>query len=204
MKFVSILHRFWDGFWPNFRWFFDDFPVRAFTSDETSRTLFLNNSIVFCAQNQGFALWEKHEFSWFSWSFSIPVLASIFDAFWHRFWLHFGSLLAFNFHVFSRSIFEWFFRWYFLMEMAPKRVTQIAWGGTSLFPLFFETFSAGCFYMQVALGSTFGHPFGSLLASLFDPFWLHLAFGTLFWSILQKMTQNPVQQLTMSHVQQEA
>ena len=80
MKFVSILHRFWDGFWPHFRWFFDEFPVRAFTSHEASRSLFLNNSMVFCAQNQGFTLSEKHEFSWFSWSFSIPVLALTFYA----------------------------------------------------------------------------------------------------------------------------
>jgi hypothetical protein len=59
----------------DFSCFFDEFPVRAFTSDDTSRSLFLNNTVVFCAQNQGFTLLEKHDFSCFSWSFSIPVLA---------------------------------------------------------------------------------------------------------------------------------
>ena len=36
---------------------------------------------------------QRNMIWWFPWSFSIPVLALIFDAFWHRFRLHFGSLL---------------------------------------------------------------------------------------------------------------
>jgi len=173
MKFLSILHGFCDGLWPNFRWFFDDFPVRAFTSDETSRTLFLNNSIVFCAQNQGFTLSVKHEFSWFSWSFSIPVLASIFDAFWHRFWLHFGSLLALIFNAFR----DWFLNVFsitFLMENGSQKGHISAWRG-ELFSHLFASPSAGCLLM--VLWSTLG--------SLLAPFWLPLApfwlaFGT-FW-----------------------
>ena len=120
MDFALICHWFWYGFGSHFWWFFDDFPVRAFTSDETSRTLFLNNSIVFCAQNQGFTLSVKHEFSWFSWSFSIPVLALIFDAFWHRFWLHFGSLFASNFMFFGDGFLYSFLNGFF-MENGSKR-----------------------------------------------------------------------------------
>ena len=56
IDFASILGRILTSF----SMFFYEFPVRAFTSHEASRSLFLNNSTVFCAQNQGFTLSEKH------------------------------------------------------------------------------------------------------------------------------------------------
>ena len=39
----------------------------------------------FSNEFQWFHSSEKHDFWWFPWSFSIPVLALFFDAFWHRF-----------------------------------------------------------------------------------------------------------------------
>jgi len=125
MKFISILHRFWDGFWPHFRWFFDEFPVRAFTLHEASRSLFLNNSMVFCAQNQGFTLSEKLESPWFSWSFSIPILISILIELRHRFRFHFGSLFVL-FSMFFRDRFLNEFSMVFLKGFGPKWVPKLS------------------------------------------------------------------------------
>ena len=48
---------------------------------------------------------ERHTFSFISWSFPVPVLALLFDAFWHLFWLHFGIPFASN----SMFVCDWFF-----------------------------------------------------------------------------------------------
>ena len=106
---VWNLYRFYidfgDGFWPHFRWLLDEFPVRALTSYETSRSLFLNNSMVFCAQNPGFILSEK------TWIFIIFMIFSD-TSFGIDLWWVFASMLApfwepldAIFHVFGRSIF---------------------------------------------------------------------------------------------------
>ena len=98
MKFVSFFHRFGDGFWPHCWCLFDEFSG--------SRTHLAKPRILNTFQSETcFYTSEKHDFSWFSSSFSLPVFAWIFDAFWHWFHLHFGSLLASNFMFFR----EWFF-----------------------------------------------------------------------------------------------
>ena len=92
--FTSIFHQFWDVFWRHF-W--------CFLMISQPRTLTLPN-LVFWRQ-YGVFTWfytsKKHDFPWFSSYIPLPVFALIVDALLHRFWLHFGTLLQFNFMFFG-------------------------------------------------------------------------------------------------------
>ena len=163
MKIASSFHRFCHGFGPHFRWFWDAFPVRAFTSHRTSGTLFLNNTTVFCAQNQVFDLPEKLEFQCFSLSFSIPVLALNFDEVLHWFWLNRGSFFSFFSMLFHDRIFNEF-SMAILMEFQQKWLPKVEdldysdYSGAPFFLTFSLPFRRTCFWRF--LGSLW-HPFGS-------------------------------------------
>jgi len=180
MKIASGFQRFGHGFGPHFRWFWDAFPVRAFTSHRTSRTLFLNNTTVFCAQNQVFDLPEKLEFQCFSLSFSIPVLALNFNEVLHWFWLNRGSFFSF-FPCFSTiefsMNFRWQFKWNFNKNGSQKwriwitRITR-----ARPFSLPFRSRSAGrVFEGSLAHCGTILAPLGSFLASFSAKFPINVA-----------------------------
>ena len=58
---IDVLHGFSIDLGMDLSLIFHNFCIRASLRCLTSRTLFLNNSIVFCAQNQVFGLSEKHD-----------------------------------------------------------------------------------------------------------------------------------------------
>ena len=84
-----IVHRFRDGFWYHVWCLFDTFSVRA------GNLLNLLNVITI----------QKNKI-WFPWSFSLPVLALIFDEFRYLFWFHFGNSLASNSMFWGDSLFD--------------------------------------------------------------------------------------------------
>ena len=66
---------------------------------------------------------EKHDFWWFSWSFSLQVSALIFGEFGYQFQLHFGSLLVLISCVCFAIVFLWIFDYILngnLTTMYPK------------------------------------------------------------------------------------
>ena len=84
-------------------------------SYQTPRTLFLNNSVVFCVQNQVFTLSGKN-IDWFtdySSSFSIPDLGiDCLHEFWHPMSAPFWKPVGVIFHVLSRSTLRWIYGGY--------------------------------------------------------------------------------------------
>ena len=72
---------------------------------------------------------------WFSWSFSIPVSALIFDEFGHRYRVHLDTLLHLLFMCF-RDLFLNMFSDAFLKEFVPNCLPQNAVGDTLFLNLF--------------------------------------------------------------------
>ena len=78
-----IAHRFGDGFGYDFWCFCDTFSVRTRNLLNLQRHLLLQWIWMILP-------FRETLFWWFSWSFSLPTLAMIFDEFWHRFCRHVG------------------------------------------------------------------------------------------------------------------
>ena len=109
---------------------------------------------------------RKTWFWWFSWSFSLPVLAFIADDFWHRFWHHFGSLLASIFMTLGDR-FPVDFGFVFLSSFDQKWVQKML-HLPPLFPHFFDSVPHVVFLKVTWLTLA---SFGPLLVPCFS-FWI--------------------------------
>ena len=94
---------------------------------------------------------------------SLPVLAFIYDEFWHRFWFHFGTPLALNAMLVGDRLFDDFWDWVFI-HFEQKTAHGLRGVGPS-FPHFFDPVPQGVFLDVPWLTLVpFWFPFGSLLA----------------------------------------
>ena len=104
INFAQNSHRFCIDFGMDLSLIFHQLCTRTSLRYQISRTLFLNNSIMFCAQNKVFTLSEKN--TWFSPPSLLSFFISTLNEFWHRFHLKLGRCSA-SFSLFAWGIFQW-------------------------------------------------------------------------------------------------
>ena len=161
MKFVSMCHRFWDGFWYIFWCFFDTFTLRTCNLLKHKKHVFFN-------EFQRFYPSEKHVFWWFSWFFWYQFG----HWFFMRFGIDFGNPLASKSMVLGDHFF-------IILGMVFLWILNQNWPQKTLPPLFrkfsfFDPVPLVVFSKVPWLTLTpFWFPFGSMLVvldTLFDQF----------------------------------